>query len=512
MAKSSNGIDITIFSACKVSEKSKIPVLFLANPGVGKSTGVEMFSKVRGYELILLRGNTETNESIMGYSVCPPDAKENSSVIQLRPSWFQQLLDNHNAGKKSLLFLDEITTANEYTQAALLHLIFERKCGVENIPSDTLIIAAGNYANNLSNSMVMLPPLLTRFMIINLTPTANDLTDFLNKYDGSISGNRKDHFKELMDTMKALDEQEIKDLDTNTLNKIGEYVERNIRMVTKMLMTSGEKPIDLKVTELQNVYSDVDNDRPLANVVNLRTLNYFREVTIAEYICFGKAGIKSDIYANMVNGLVGLGVSRDSNNDVKYTSVTGEYFDSMANVVNDIEKMSNNKLPAFVEFFNGMIKDPSSKKKEDTLYTVAEINTITNKLKELKGDNEISKLDRPIDGEVITKICDSLVTTAKSVCKIKIDSAENISDKISAEKFGNLVTNWNYIADLITEFNGLVLDPAKNYEAATKDHLNNEVRTILRNTAFRIKSARKALIYEDKAFEHLIPEIKTISK
>lgn len=503
MAKSSNGIDITIFSACKVSEKSGIPVLFLANPGVGKSTGVEFFAKVRGYELILLRGNTETNESIMGYSVCPPDAKENSSVIQLRPAWFQQLLDNKEDGKRSLLFLDEITTANEYTQAALLHLIFERKCGTESIPEDTLIVAAGNYANNLSNSMVMLPPLLTRFMIINLTPTYDDLDDFLSKYDGSIAGSRTDHFKKLMDDMKKIDAQELTDISREQIDKIGEHIERNIRLVTKMLMTTESKPISLQVTELQNVYSDLDNDQPLANVVNLRTLNYFRDVTVAEYLCFGKSGITSSIYKNMVNGLVGLGVSRDTKGEVKYTSVTNEYFNSMSGVIGDIEKMNNSKLPKYEKFFTEI-----TNKSDKSQYSSAELNTVTNKLREMLGDKEINGVERPIDSEVVQKLCEFLTVSAKTVNKLKFSGTGKISESIAVEKLNDVVVYWNLVAETMTEVNNLVLNSSRKYGDQVKTVVS-DTNTSLRHCAFRVKTLRKALILEDAAFEKIVPEIKS---
>ena len=495
-----NGIDMTIFHACKVSEKSGIPVLFLANPGVGKSTGVEYFARVRNRKLILLRGNTETNESIMGYSVCPPDAKENSSAIQLRPVWFQQLLDNQERGEKSLLFLDEITTANEFTQAALLHLIFERKCGTERIPDDTLIIAAGNYASNLSNSMVMLPPLLSRFMIVNLVPTADDLDDFLNKYDGSLIGKRIDHEKELINLMEEIDRKEL-DLSPEAADKVGEYIERSIRVTTRMMMTSGNRPIDLKVTELQNIYSDNQNDQPLANFVTLRTLNYYRDVALAEYLCFGKGGLTSDIFYNLTNGLVGLGVSRDSKTgEVKYTPVCDSYFGGMSSVVSDISKMSNNKLPEYVKFFVEM----SKKKKFD----VSDINTTTNKLRELREDKELSDIARPIESDTLNSLCD-LIVQSSSLTNIKLDASKKLSDELSAEEFSEKVTFWNYIADEMTEILKLVRDTNAQYEDDTKNYINAAVEK-LRHRAAKLRTTKKVLLTEDETFAKIVPEIKII--
>lgn len=272
-------INLSIFAALKVSEVSKIPTLLLANPGTGKSSTVELFSKVRGYELILLRGNSESAETILGYDVAPTDTSKENSTKHLRPEWFQNILNNSAAGKKTLLFLDEITTATEYVQAALLHLIFERKVGAERIPDDTLIVSAGNYASNLSNSMIMLPPLMNRFMIYNIVPGASDLDTFLNKYDGSISGKRINYFEECRKQMEAIDQQEMV-LTQSQEDKIGEYIERYIKMVAKQLMTAGEKPVDLAVSDLQNIYSDLEKDEKLPGFVTLRTLNYLRDVTV----------------------------------------------------------------------------------------------------------------------------------------------------------------------------------------------------------------------------------------
>ena len=138
-----NNINTDIFCALKIAEKSGVPVLFLSNPGAGKSSTVNLFAKVRGYEVVLLRGNSTTAEEVTGYDVAPKDVSydHKMAAVPLRPSWFEEVIRNHNEGKKTLLFLDEITTANEFVQAALLHLIFERMVKTEKIPDDTLIVS-----------------------------------------------------------------------------------------------------------------------------------------------------------------------------------------------------------------------------------------------------------------------------------------------------------------------------------------------------------------------------------
>ena len=517
-----NGIDATVFSALKVSEKSKIPVLLISNPGVGKTTAVQYFADTRGYELILIRGNTETNESIMGYSVCPPDAKENSSAIQLRPAWFQRLLDSK---RKCLLFLDEITTANEYTQSALLHLIFERKCGTESIPDDTLIVAAGNYANNLSNSMVMLPPLLSRFMIINITPTHEDLEDFLSKYGGSIVGKKIDHDAELKKLMKDIDSQELS-VSEETIDKIGEYVEGGIKKITKMLMTSNDRPVSLEVTELQNIYSDTQKDEPLANFVTLRTLNYLRDVTVAEYLCFGKPGIKSEVYRNMVNGLVGLGVSRDKRSgEVKFTSVTNYFYDAMGKVANDIEKLNDDKLPKYMAEIKNILsksKNVDSSIPEHVNYKkyleIPELNALTNKLQEIKNDKSIKDIERPIDPELSEEIIKVIVGSAihqftPQITEVSLPKKNEkgelikMADKMPVEDMAGIITNWNNSVKAMVAINSIILDANLGYDSDIKDVLV-QGHNRLTYSKHVTKTLRGAYEKEDKAFGNLLPVVE----
>lgn len=507
MSKSiNNSINLSIFSCLKVSELSKVPALIISSPGMGKSSTVEMFAKIRGYELVLLRGNSESAESILGYDAVG-DVEKHKNTVHLRPEWFQRLLNFQAQGKKTLLFLDEITTCSEFVQAALLHLIFERKVGWEDIPEDTLIVSAGNYASNLSNSMVMLPPLLNRFMIYNIIPSPSDIDSFLNNYEGSISHKRIDKMGEIAKQLEAIDSQEKTDLTPEQENMIGEYIERSIRMTAKMLMTSGEKPVDIKVTDLQTLYSDVDNDDPLPNFVTPRTLCYAVRVTVAAYKAFGKAGITSDNYRNMMLGLVGLGLSRDSkkNGEVKKTLVVNEFVDDMAKVVNDIEKMNNNKITQYESFLRQYVVDDGK-----CVFETSKLNALSNKFKEIMNDKDLGQIERPVDPSVIESVCKILVRSAKSAAKYKIDPMGNSVDNIPVESFCGNISYWNNIADLMINVTGLTGDSVKNYSQDTKKHIK-DTQTELRQAVFKLKTIKKFLTKKDAALVNIIPEIKSVT-
>lgn len=505
MAKSKNdNINISIFTALKVSEISKVPVLIMSNPGLGKSTSVEMFAEVRDYHLTLLRGNSTSPEEVLGFDVFDNTIKDAKSTKHLRPTWFAEILEVAEKGGKTLLFLDEITTCHSAIQAALLHLVFERKVGSERLPEDTLIVSAGNYAQNLSNSMEMLPPLMNRFMIFNITPDHTDLDTFLCKFDGAIAsseGKIKDFMGNLKETMKKLDAQEV-DIPKDQYNKIGEYIERGIKQTARALMTSGSKPVDLSITDLNGIYADAENETKLYGFTTFRTLNYLRDVTIASFKCFGKSGITSDNYRNMIDGLCGIGISRDpKTKNVVKTPISKDFYDTMVNIVNDIEKMKNDKLPKYTKFFNEIV---DGKEK----FEVPEMQAVINKLSELKADKDLENIERPIDPACIEKLCKLSKNSGSSITKIKVSTTDKFLDKVPTETFIGYVSYWNTLSDLMTSLQSLISDSTKGYKDGTVSLLKN-TQEDLRTSGFKLRSIRKIILQEDPSVGSLIPDIRS---
>lgn len=505
MAKSKNdNINISIFTALKVSEISKVPVLIMSNPGLGKSTSVEMFAEVRDYHLTLLRGNSTSPEEVLGFDVFDNTIKDAKSTKHLRPTWFAEILEVAKKGGKTLLFLDEITTCHSAIQAALLHLVFERKVGSERLPEDTLIVSAGNYAQNLSNSMEMLPPLMNRFMIFNITPDHTDLDTFLCKFDGAIAsseGKIKDFMGNLKETMKKLDAQEV-DIPKDQYNKIGEYIERGIKQTARALMTSGSKPVDLAITDLNGIYADAENETKLYGFTTFRTLNYLRDVTIASFKCFGKSGITSDNYRNMIDGLCGIGISRDpKTKNVVKTPISKDFYDTIVNIVNDIEKMKNDKLPKYTKFFNEIV---DGKKK----FEVPEMQAVINKLSELKADKDLENIERPIDPACIEKLCKLSKDSGSSITKIKVSTTDKFLDKVPTETFIGYASYWNTLSDLMTSLQSLISDSTKGYKDDTMSLLKN-TQEDLRTSGFKLRSIRKIILKEDPSMGSLIPDIRS---
>ena len=416
-----------------------------------------------------------------------------------------------------MLLLDEMNTANEFVQAALLHLVFERKVGNEDLPEDTLIVSAGNYSGNVSSTMSMMGPTLNRWCIINIVPEASDLDSFLNKYDGCLlndNAEANDYMEEMYKTMMELDKQEQVGISKERYNKIGAYIERNILETTRMIMTS-EKKHDPNVQELMNIYQDTaEEDKPLRNFITMRSLCYLRDVTIAYYVCFGKDGIMSDNYKKAIDGLVGYGTTREGKQkEVKMNYVGPEYFTNMQLAINEIEKMKNDSLPKYEKFFNNIIKtETSGKKKTDkSIFTKEEIIAINNKLTELKNDKELKNIERPIDTSVLSTMFEILKNTGHGVFPEKISGSSegNISATIPPEKLATYVMQWNSIVDLIVNIDSILKDSRFGYDDSIISEYGMTTKA-LRGIGWKLRSLRRLISGELKGTDSLIPTLKSI--
>lgn len=181
-------INESIYMALSVSNASGVAPLLMGNPGAGKTTSVEFYAKANDMKMVLLRGSQSSPEEILGYEVNDGDEEVRGNLkvkkaSKICPKWYDELLENHEKGVRTLLFLDEITTASSFVQAALLQVIFGRE--IDNgyrLPDDTFVVAAGNYAGNLSSDFNLIPPLMNRFCIFNVSITKDDIKAFMSKY------------------------------------------------------------------------------------------------------------------------------------------------------------------------------------------------------------------------------------------------------------------------------------------------------------------------------------------
>lgn len=535
-------LNASIFSVLKVSEISGIPVLLLSNPGIGKTTTVYMFAKQRGYKVVELRGNSTTAEEVNGYDVAPKDVTFDrpTAACHLRPSWFEEVLKNKDNGEKTLLFLDEITTANEFVQAALLKLIFDRACGRESLPDDTLIVSAGNYSSNLTTSMSLLPPVMNRFILFNILPSSNDLDIFLNKYKGSALGRKEDYMENISKVIAEMDKNQ-KTVNADTKDKIGELFESAILRTCKMLTSnsSEDSGIDLTITDLQGIYNGLSDDPRVYGFISFRTLTYLREVAIAWYLCFGKEGINGEDFRAAIDGLCGVGLRRvtqkqqqqnnrrgydnnDAYDDSEVVTVhVGEYFyNALRNSANECEKLGNDLFAEYAGFFNDWVKRIESVTESKNMPSIVpELNAAVEKISELLKVRELQYLERPIDETSIRNI---LLLVSKSsrakVDALRVEASNNMSAiddgtvLPSDQAYPGVVTELNAATTLFEQISGLIKDPARGYSESIIATYNDISQRDMSAAAKSIRVLIKFIKRRNKELAGAIPELKTLRR
>lgn len=151
-----------------------IPGLIMSSPGAGKTSTLEMYAKLKDYNLVSLIASQYSSDDILGIQ-----SVQNGTLCKLTPSWFNNLKKLSENGKRTILFIDEITTCDEFIQSPLLNLIFNKSLGEESLPDNCFIVAAGNYSEELNGAFSVTAPLINRFMILNLSDADYSMNEIL---------------------------------------------------------------------------------------------------------------------------------------------------------------------------------------------------------------------------------------------------------------------------------------------------------------------------------------------
>jgi MoxR-like ATPase len=299
-----NKIRDRIETAIEITRDSKVPILLMANPGLAKSTVVCNWARRNGYHIETLIGSRFSQEEILGFQVRTEGPKTGEHRLELlEPHWYRSILDQENSFHvPSVLFLDELSTAQENVQGALLQLVFERKIGNGRaLPESTLVVAAANYKQNIPFQFNIMAPILNRFCIINLSYENND--SFLDEFLQDEADLDKDlmvfHEKEITPWQKS-------------------YLRDGLKTMFRTLFRSFEednRDLDRDLVYTMDINNQVyntmydDDSRSVHNFITGRTLWYLYKITLSflrKGLVFADHG--GDML-NMVCGLIGLGTN-----------------------------------------------------------------------------------------------------------------------------------------------------------------------------------------------------------
>jgi len=142
------------------------PVFVWGPPGIGKSALVERFAQEVGLECVSLLGSQLAPEDLIGV----PRIEDGKSVF-CPPRVVAR-------DEPYLLFIDELNACSFEVQKAFYSLINDRRLGEYRLPVGSVVVGAGNRAQDSAIVKPMSSALMNRMLHVELRPTSRDWLDW----------------------------------------------------------------------------------------------------------------------------------------------------------------------------------------------------------------------------------------------------------------------------------------------------------------------------------------------
>ena len=147
------------------------PVMLHGSPGIGKSQVVKQVAEKMKLKLIDLRLSQLDSADLRGIP----------TMVEGFTDWAIPKFLPNDPKSKGILFLDEINSAAQATQAAAYQLVLDRKLGDYTLPEGWTVIAAGNRLQDRAIVNQMSSALKNRFVHIDFEVSFDDWIDWAFK-------------------------------------------------------------------------------------------------------------------------------------------------------------------------------------------------------------------------------------------------------------------------------------------------------------------------------------------
>jgi MoxR-like ATPase len=139
------------------------PVMILGAPGIGKTALVNQFAELVGLPCVSLLGSQLAPEDLIGV----PQRLPNGRSRFCPPTLIAR-------DEPYVLFLDELNASSPEVQKAFYSLIHERRIGEYTLPTGSVIVAAGNRAEDNALVRPMSSALVNRLIHVHLRVSADE--------------------------------------------------------------------------------------------------------------------------------------------------------------------------------------------------------------------------------------------------------------------------------------------------------------------------------------------------
>lgn len=149
------------------------PVLLMGAPGTAKTATLEAIAAERGAYLEIVIASAQDATTILGIPMPTADRKYTEPTM---PGWARRINEAHDAGRPTILFLDELTTVPPSVAAPLLGVVQSRRSDGWTLPADTRIVAAANPPDLAVGGWALEPAMANRWVHIDWPAPVNEWT------------------------------------------------------------------------------------------------------------------------------------------------------------------------------------------------------------------------------------------------------------------------------------------------------------------------------------------------
>ncbi len=145
------------------------PVFIWGAPGIGKSSLVESFAADLGLECVTLLGSQLAPEDLIGIpQIDGGVSRFHPPAMIVRDRGF-------------VLFIDELNVASQEIQKAFYSLILDKRVGEYRLPEGSLIIGAGNRAQDAALARPLPSALVNRMVHVHLKASPREWLDWAER-------------------------------------------------------------------------------------------------------------------------------------------------------------------------------------------------------------------------------------------------------------------------------------------------------------------------------------------
>lgn len=163
--------------ACDTS----VSVIVEGDHGIGKSESVYSFAHKNDFHVEPLFLSHQEVADLIGIPTMERDSSNHALTTWSKPIWLHRMEEAAKAGKRCILFLDELNRAQTEVRQAALQLVLDKQIHEHRLPKtlvngvafDTFVVAAVNPADGFYQVDELDPALLDRFLHFKLQVNAD---------------------------------------------------------------------------------------------------------------------------------------------------------------------------------------------------------------------------------------------------------------------------------------------------------------------------------------------------